>query len=230
MQRTGGERNLTAPRRGNSPGCPHSRTLPPILIDKTVQPVFLVIMALAHHRKKQPELVRRQLLDVAARLATENGMASVTLDAVSGASGVSKGGLLHHFPTKNALLDALFESLLERFDADIEERMRVDPVSHGRFTRAYLLAVADIQDDREDSRHWAQVTIAMLAEPRLRQRWREWVQARADEYVGTDSSVDAQIVRFAADGLWLSDTTESHDLGPAERRALIARLAELTKR
>ncbi|WP_199627783.1 TetR family transcriptional regulator [Rhizobium sp. OAE497] len=187
-------------------------------------------MALAHHRKKQPELVRRQLLDVAARLATENGMASVTLDAVSGASGVSKGGLLHHFPTKNALLDALFESLLERFDADIEERMRVDPVSHGRFTRAYLLAVADIQDDREDSRHWAQVTIAMLAEPRLRQRWREWVHARADEYVGTDSSVDAQIVRFAADGLWLSDTTESHDLGPAERRALIARLSELTKR
>ena len=70
----------------------------------------------------------------------------------------------------------------------------------------------------------------MLAEPRLRQRWREWVQARADEYVGTDSSVDAQIVRFAADGLWLSDTTESHDLGLAERRALIARLTELTKR
>jgi len=157
-------------------------------------------------------------------------MASVTLDAVSGASGVSKGGLLHHFPTKNALLDALFESLLERFDADIEERMRVDPVSHGRFTRAYLLAVADINDDREDARHWAQVTIAMLAEPRLRQRWRQWVQARADEYVGTDSSVDAQIVRFAADGLWLSDTTESHDLGPAERQALIARLSELTKR
>lgn len=223
-------RNRGALRRGNSSKTPQHQCIEAILIDKTVQTVFLGGMALAHHRKKQPELVRRQLLDVAARLATENGMASVTLDAVSGASGISKGGLLHHFPTKNALLDALFESLLERFDADIEDLMRRDPVSHGRFTRAYLLAVADIQSDREESRHWAQVTIAMLAEPRLRQRWREWVQARADEYIGTDSSVDAQIVRFAADGLWLSDTTESHDLGPAERWALISRLTELTKR
>ncbi len=187
-------------------------------------------MSIAHHRKKQPVLVRQQLLDVAARLANEQGMAAVTLDAVSGASGVSKGGLLHHFPTKHALLDALFESLLERFDVDIDERMRDDPISHGRFTRAYLRAVAELKDRPEDSSHWAQVTIALLAEPRLRARWREWVQTRAEEYVGTDSSLDAQIVRLAADGLWLADMLASHDTGEADRRNLVARLIELTQK
>lgn len=187
-------------------------------------------MSNAHHRKKQPVLVRRQLLDVAARLAAKQGMASVTLDAVSGASGVSKGGLLHHFPTKNALLDALFESLLERFDEELDERMRADPLPHGRFTRAYLLACASIREKRDDSSQWAQVTIAMLAEPRLRERWRQWVRERADEYVGTDSSLDAQMVRFAADGLWLADMTESHEIDATERSALIARLTELTTR
>ncbi|NLS06545.1 TetR/AcrR family transcriptional regulator [Rhizobium sp. P32RR-XVIII] len=187
-------------------------------------------MSNAHHRKKQPVLVRRQLLDVAARLAAKQGMASVTLDAVSGASGVSKGGLLHHFPTKNALLDALFESLLERFDEELDERMRADPLPHGRFTRAYLLACASIREKRDDSSQWAQVTIAMLAEPRLRERWRQWVRERADEYVGTDSSLDAQMVRFAADGLWLADMTESHEIDATERGALIARLTELTTR
>ncbi|WP_455872498.1 TetR/AcrR family transcriptional regulator [Rhizobium yanglingense] len=187
-------------------------------------------MSTAHHRKKQPVLVRRQLLDVAARLATEQGMASVTLDAVSGASGISKGGLLHHFPTKNALLDALFDSLLERFDQELDELMRADPAPQGRFTRAYLFVCADISKRTDDSRHWTQVTIAMLAEPRLRQRWREWVRERAEEYVGTDSSIDAQIVRFAADGLWLADATESNLIGTAERSALVARLTELTKR
>jgi AcrR family transcriptional regulator len=44
-------------------------------------------MSLAHHRRKQPALVRQQLLEVAARLTMEQGMAAVTLDAVSGASG-----------------------------------------------------------------------------------------------------------------------------------------------
>jgi AcrR family transcriptional regulator len=184
-------------------------------------------MSQAHHRRKQPALVRQQLLEVAARLTMAQGMAAVTLDAVSGASGVSKGGLLHHFPTKNALLDALFESLLGRFDADLDRRMRDDPVPHGRFTRAYLRAVADLRDSPGEAVHWAQVTIALLVEPRLRRRWREWVQTRADEYVGTDSSVNAQIVRFAADGLWLADMLDSHGLEPAERRGLIARLLEL---
>jgi hypothetical protein len=107
--------------------------------------------------------------------------------------------------------------------------MRADPVPHGRFTRAYLFACADISERTYDSRHWTQVTIAMLAEPRLRKRWREWVRERADEYVGTDSSIDAQIVHFAADGLWLADATESHEISAAERSALIARLTELTK-
>jgi AcrR family transcriptional regulator len=187
-------------------------------------------MSIAHHRKKQPVLVRQQLLEVAARLATEQGMTAITLDAVSGASGVSKGGLLHHFPTKNALIDALFESLLERFDADIGELMRGDPVPHGRFTRAYLQAVADLKERPDDSSHWAQVTIALLAEPRLRLRWREWVRERSEEYIGTDSSLDAQIVRFAADGLWLADVSESHDMDSEQRRELIARLVELTRR
>src|ERR1700742_37505 len=98
-------------------------------------------MSEAHHRKKQPVLVRQQLLEVAARLASAQGMTAVTLDAVSAASGVSKGGLLHHFPSKNALLEALFDNLVTRLDGAIEDVMRDDPIPHGRFTRAYLQAV-----------------------------------------------------------------------------------------
>jgi AcrR family transcriptional regulator len=185
-------------------------------------------MSDAHHRKKQPVLVRQQLLEVAARLAAGQGMAAVTLDAVSGASGISKGGLLHHFPNKNALLEALFDNLLARFDAAIEEAMRSDPVPHGRFSRAYLRAVTALRDQPDDAREWAHVTMALLTEPQLRQRWRDWVQERAEEYVGTDSSPNAEIVRFAADGLWLADVLGSHGMDSTSRGALIDALVELT--
>jgi AcrR family transcriptional regulator len=197
-------------------------------IDKTVWTVSLYFMSIAHHRRKQPALVRQQLLDVAARLTSEQGMGAVTLDAISGASGVSKGGLLHHFPTKNALLDALFDELLARFDADIDQRMLDDPTSHGQFTRAYLMAVEGLRNSPDEAGHWAQVTIALLAEPRLRQRWNSWMQERMDEYVGTDSSINAQIIRFAADGLWLADMLGSHPTDDAARQALLARMVELT--
>ncbi len=158
-------------------------------------------MSTAHHRKKQPLLVRQQLLEVAARLASEKGMTAVTLDAVSGASGVSKGGLLHHFPNKNTLLEALFDSLIERLDRAIEEEMRADPLPHGRFTRGYLRACLALRDQPEETKDWAQVTMVLLSEPQLRQRWLDWVRERSEEYVGTDSSVDAAIVRLATDGI-----------------------------
>jgi AcrR family transcriptional regulator len=187
-------------------------------------------MSDAHHRRKQPVLVRQQLLEVAARLASEQGMAAVTLDAVSAASGVSKGGLLHHFPNKNALLEGLLDSLLNQLDASIEEGMRSDPLPHGRFTRGYLSAVLALRDQPEESRRWAQVTMALLTEPRLRQRWRDWVRERSEEYIGTDSSIDSQLVRLAADGLWLADLLDCHESDGEVRRGLVERLLELSSK
>lgn len=186
-------------------------------------------MSQSHRRKKQPILVRQQLLAVAGRLAVEQGMAAVTLDAVSQAAGVSKGGLLHHFPTKVTLLDGLFDSLVSAFDAAIDREMVNDPVPQGRFTRAYLRAVIGLQAEAEEGGGWRGLTMALLSEPGLRGRWRAWVQERSDEYVGTDSSIDAMIVRFAADGLWFADLVDSHELSADLRNGLVNRLMALAR-
>ncbi|WP_075289612.1 TetR/AcrR family transcriptional regulator [Pararhizobium arenae] len=186
-------------------------------------------MSIAHHRQKRPQLVRQQLLEVAARLSLENGVASVTLDAVSQAAGVSKGGLLHHFPNKMALLDGLFDDLTQKFDQELDEQMRNDPVAHGRFSRAYLAAVLSLgAQTAQETQAWQVLTIALLAEPALRDRWRQWVADRADEFVGTDSSTNCLLVRLAADGLWLADILQSHDIGADERKALAASLKTLS--
>ncbi len=184
-------------------------------------------MSLAHHRRKQPELVRQQLLEVAARLSLEQGVAGVTLDAVSQAAGVSKGGLLHHFPNKMALLDGLFDDLTGKLDRTIEQEMRSDPVAHGRFTRAYLSCVFAMTDET-DAQGWQVLTIALLSEPQLRARWRLWVADHADEFVGTDSSAGCLLARFAADGLWLADILKSHDVDQPTRQAMRAHLIALS--
>lgn len=50
---------------------------------------------------------RDRILEAAERVVTEVGPARLTLDLVAQAAGVSKGGLLYHFPSKESLLIAL---------------------------------------------------------------------------------------------------------------------------
>ncbi|PST22363.1 TetR/AcrR family transcriptional regulator [Mesorhizobium plurifarium] len=186
-------------------------------------------MTNAPSRKKQPQRVRRQLLEVAARLSLEQGIAAVTLDAVSQAAGVSKGGLLHHFPNKPALLDALFDDLVARFDRALDEAMAGDHVEKGRFTRAYIGVCFALEADAEaEVQGWQALTIALLAEPHLKERWREWVARRTAEFAATDSSPSCLLARFAADGVWLSDLMRSHDIDAAARTLLLQKLNALS--
>lgn len=62
---------------------------------------------------------RRRILDAAQTLAQCTGPGNLSLDAVAAKAGVSKGGLLYHFPSKARLMEALVEDYLSRFDAAI---------------------------------------------------------------------------------------------------------------
>ena len=185
-------------------------------------------MSKAHHRKKHPEAVRQQLLEVAAKLSLEKGPASVTLDAVSQAAGVSKGGLLHHFPNKLSLLDGLFDDLTEKFDRALAERMRDDPEPKGRFTRAYA-AIWFLPEGLSDGEQWKVLTVALISEPHLRERWRQWVDRHLAENVGTDSTLDAMLVRYTVDGLWLADLLGAPVMDAAPRAAMLERLMALSR-
>ncbi|MEJ6070213.1 TetR/AcrR family transcriptional regulator, partial [Psychrobacter sp. 16-Bac2893] len=81
----------------------------------------------AHKRKKQPEVVRRALLDQAARITLEQGLAKVTFQAVADAVGVTKGGVMHHFTTKNALVMEVFHDAMKKFELEVDAAMAKDP-------------------------------------------------------------------------------------------------------
>jgi AcrR family transcriptional regulator len=61
---------------------------------------------------------RDRVLDAYETLLIEHGPGSATLDAVAGAAGVSKGGLLYHFGSKDALVTGLLDRLRERAATD----------------------------------------------------------------------------------------------------------------
>ncbi|WP_235911776.1 TetR/AcrR family transcriptional regulator [Mesorhizobium xinjiangense] len=179
-------------------------------------------------RRKQPDRVRRSLLDCAARLAAEHGPGGVTVQAVAAAAGVTKGGLFHHFPSKEALLESLFSDLIARLNREIDGLMQTDPLAHGRFTRAYIRAVFADRIQPEGSL-WAPLSVAMIADPALRRLWADWLQARLTRHADTDAAPRLEMARLAADGLWLSDLMEVDGKVPPAKQGLLEMLVDATK-
>lgn len=63
---------------------------------------------------------RDRVLDAYETLLIEQGPAAATLDGVAAAAGVSKGGLLYHFASKDALVNGLLDRLRDRSAVDAD--------------------------------------------------------------------------------------------------------------
>ncbi|VDC30766.1 TetR/AcrR family transcriptional regulator [Pseudogemmobacter humi] len=176
-------------------------------------------------RRRQPEILRRKLLDAATALAVREGVHSVTIGGVARAAGVTKGGLFHHFPDKDALLQAMFLGQLEELDAAIDAEMAADEGTPGCFTRAYVLAT--LQHSASPA---APLFAVLLMSPAMRAIWSDWLRARLGRHAGTDGGAGLELVRYAADGIWLSDLWQVDPGLRASRAELRDTLLQSTRR
>jgi AcrR family transcriptional regulator len=197
----------------------------------TAQPQTTALARRGRRERAAPP-ARERILDAAEARLLALGPAGLVLDAVARGAGVSKGGLLYHFPAKEDLVDGLVGRMLERFDAVQAELASADPGARGRWTRAYLAST--VAPDGEPADRSAQLMAGILAtignDPArlaaLRERFRAW-QARLDDD-GIDPVV-ATLVRLAADGLWLSALLGLPRLDAQRSRRVLAALADLTR-
>lgn len=66
-------------------------------------------------RLVQGELTRSAIVKVARRLFEKDGFEATSIQAILDASGQSRGSLYHHFKSKEALFEAVIESVYEEF-------------------------------------------------------------------------------------------------------------------
>ncbi|QCB32010.1 TetR/AcrR family transcriptional regulator [Psychrobacter sp. PAMC27889] len=182
----------------------------------------------AHKRKKQPEVVRRALLDQAARITLEQGLSKVTFQAVADATGVTKGGVMHHFATKNALVLEVFNDAMAKFEAEVDAAMAKDAVSYGSFTRAYIDATISLgEKGQAEFDNQATLYVLMLGDSELRALWAKWANAQLKKYEATDNTETLCMVRLVVDGIWLSDFSGINISG---KQSLRDRLIKMTQR
>ena len=179
----------------------------------------------AYKRKKQPEVIRRALLDQAARITLEQGLSKVTFQAVADAVGVTKGGVMHHFSTKNALVLEVFNDAMAKFEAEVNAAMADDPVKYGSFTRAYIDATISLgEQGQEEYDNQATLYVLMLGDSELRELWAKWANEQLKKHAATDNTETLCMVRLVADGIWLSDFS---GIDIADKQSLRDRLIKM---
>ncbi len=156
---------------------------------------------------------RDRILDAATEVLLRDGAQALTLEAVARQAGVSKGGLLYHFASKQALVAGMVDRLVSQFDAALASAGD-EP---GAATRVYLAATVGQKPEAAGAvadRTTAALFAAALVEPDalipLREIYARW--QRRLENDGIDPAV-ATAVRLAVDGWWLARLA---DLAPPQ--------------
>jgi AcrR family transcriptional regulator len=151
----------------------------------------------------------------------------LSLDSVARAAGLTKPGLMYHFATKETLMAALVDRVVDRCEAELAGLLpsgTTTPTTAERLA-AYLRWSLVSPHDGSD--------LVMLGDPRLRDRmvarWSErmqpWVEIPED-MPATDRA-RLHMVRLAADGCWFADSSGYLPLTGDERRDLLAVALEL---
>lgn len=151
----------------------------------------------------------------------------MTLEAVAKEAGVSKGGLLYHFPNKDALIESMIEHMVQGLtDRIMEEYERDDfGTNRGRWLRA--LTRVNFQSD--DLKLGAGLTAAVLLNPDLLEVNRKAYESRQAliEQDGVDV-VLANIIRLVGDGIWFSELLGFAPPGEPLKTQILEKLLSLT--
>jgi len=150
----------------------------------------------------------------------------MTLDAVASRAGVSKGGLLYHFPTKKALLKAMQERFIKQMDKTWKEKAKGLNEGPRREIKAFILSIADRDPKKE------QIGSALLAavahDPELLQAARDNFRKSLTELLQSGIKFKrAAVIIFAVNGLFLSELLSLSHLSFKERNDLIEELLRL---
>jgi AcrR family transcriptional regulator len=178
--------------------------------------------------QSKAERTRIKLIEAATEVLQRDGFTALTLDAVAAQAGVSKGGLLYHFDSKEALLTGMLEYYLREVSNDLETRA----AAHPEWSPSQTWLNASIDSSFDISAEENAVNLALLAAAAvnpamlhpLRDQWRDWHMKY--EASSRDPAL-AVIVSLAIDGLWLREMLGFSILDPTMREAVRERMKQL---
>ena len=182
-------------------------------------------MSTPNHRKQRANNSSEHILDTYVDLLIHTGERAATLDAVATAAKVSKGGLLYHFSSKKALLEALAERTVTLAEEDFETMAQAPEGASAYYINSSI--PSDTPFDRalialshlaQNNNELAQQTLA-----RVQEGWHSLILAElGDERI-------ARAVLLLGDGMYYNAALGGDSASPQRAAAIAADRAALER-
>lgn len=170
---------------------------------------------------------REAMLDAAQEVVLEGGAGKLTLDAVARRARVSKGGVMYNFPTKEALLKAMVERLVEH-NRHAHARITASlPDRPGRSLKAYVMNSAQALD--VDDKVSGALLAALNSDPALLAPVAEYFHGRFSKLAADVPFERAALVYLATEGLWTQELLQLSPFTPRQRTQLVRMLARMAE-
>lgn len=170
---------------------------------------------------------RAAVLAAAAEAMTDRGT-GVSLDYIAKHAGVSKGGLLHHFPNREALIVALVDDAQQQLRDSVLQHLDLTENRPGKLLRAYVRAMTSGADATLQYFTAAPSWAGIYQIPKVSEitaadtHW--WNENLAADGLSPDRIL---VVRRAAEGIAAAVAYGDEPPSSADRaRALLLRLAD----
>jgi AcrR family transcriptional regulator len=169
---------------------------------------------------------RDEILDAAQRIVERDGAGNLTIDGVAREAGLSKGGVLYNFPTKERLLKSMLDRMLENTIPMIDAFREEFAGGPNPTLRAMIKTTAN-KECVDPALSRAVLAVAaedpeMLA-PLRQELAKRWEQVRQE----CEDRDMAALVWTAADGLMFHALLDISVFSPEKRAELLQKLDEL---
>lgn len=177
-----------------------------------------------YKRKKEPEVSKQLILAAAAEIGASDWH-RVTFQAIADKTGLSKGGIIHHFRNKEDLLKELMnQSLAELTEWIVKEKKSSDQEVG---SLAYLRFIIDKNNDLHYRRTMKIIMQVILINDKYREGWDEWFNLHIGNGDDGEKGIKHLIIMLVADGLWYSDNLGIYNISDKKKQQVLETLIKL---
>jgi AcrR family transcriptional regulator len=155
-----------------------------------------------YQKKKDSNATKEIILDTAIDIGAAD-WSSLTYQHLADKSGISKGGIMHHYKNKDELLNAIVEQSLIKMKEWIliyQKQNKLEDMG-----MAYLHAVLETDKDERYLRTMRIIMQAVLLKTEYLDRWNNWYKENVIQEAGKFRT-KSLIATLIADGIWYSET------------------------
>ena len=157
-----------------------------------------------YKKKKEPVENRKLNLDSAIELANTFELSQISFDALSKKCGLSKGGIIHHFPTKEAIFDTLFKENFEEYQNWVHEEMKSENLANP----AVALLRVTLKKCNDDSYRKLMKVIykCLVNNEQYCKLWNQWFSERIIKNLDENQETKTLLGTLVAIGIWNMNT------------------------